>query len=50
VTQNGDTILANKMILAGAFCARYFELLDRKKYSEAKAFALGVSGTSTILN
>jgi hypothetical protein len=51
VTQNGDTILANKMILATGHSARdIFELLDRKKiFIEAKAFALGVSGTSTIL-
>jgi uncharacterized FAD-dependent dehydrogenase len=34
VTQNGDTILANKMILATGHSARdIFELLDRKKYS-----------------
>jgi uncharacterized FAD-dependent dehydrogenase len=51
VTQNGDTILANKMILATGHSARdIFELLDRKKiFIEAKAFALGVQRT-TILN
>lgn len=44
VTQKGDTILANKMILATGHSARdIFELLDRKKiFIEAKAFALGV--------
>jgi uncharacterized FAD-dependent dehydrogenase len=38
VTQNGDTILANKMILATAFCARYFELLDRKNIHRSESF------------
>jgi uncharacterized FAD-dependent dehydrogenase len=44
VTQNGDTISANKLILATGHSARdIFELLDRKKvYIEAKPFALGV--------
>ena len=44
VTHNGDTILANKMILATGHSARdIFELLDRKQiFIEAKAFALGV--------
>jgi len=44
VTQNGDTILANKLILATGHSARdIFELLDRKKILiEAKPFALGV--------
>jgi uncharacterized FAD-dependent dehydrogenase len=44
VTQNGTTILANKLILATGHSARdIFELLDRKKiFIEAKAFALGV--------
>ncbi|WP_413999241.1 NAD(P)/FAD-dependent oxidoreductase [Flavobacterium sp. W1B] len=44
VTQKGDTILANKMILATGHSARdIFELLDRKKiFIEAKPFALGV--------
>jgi uncharacterized FAD-dependent dehydrogenase len=44
VTQNGDTILANKVILATGHSARdIFELLDRKKILiEAKPFALGV--------
>lgn len=44
VTQNGDTILANKLILATGHSARdIFELLDRKKvFIEAKPFALGV--------
>jgi len=44
VTQNGDTILANKIILATGHSARdIFELLDRKQiFIEAKAFALGV--------
>jgi hypothetical protein len=44
VTQKGDTILANKLILATGHSARdIFELLDRKKiFIEAKAFALGV--------
>ncbi len=43
-TQNGDTILANKLILATGHSARdIFELLDRKKiFIEAKPFALGV--------
>jgi len=42
--QNGDTILANKIILATGHSARdIFELLDRKKiFIEAKPFALGV--------
>lgn len=44
VTQKGDTILANKIILATGHSARdIFELLDRKQiFIEAKAFALGV--------
>ena len=44
VTQNGDTISANKMILATGHSARdIFEMLDRKKVLiEAKPFALGV--------
>ena len=44
VTQNGDTILAGKLILATGHSARdIFELLDRKKiFIEAKPFALGV--------
>lgn len=44
VTQNGDTILAQKIILATGHSARdIFELLDRKKiFIEAKPFALGV--------
>ncbi|MFM2369295.1 MAG: hypothetical protein RL619_1595 [Bacteroidota bacterium] len=44
VTQNGDTILANKLILATGHSARdIFELLDRKQiFIEAKPFALGV--------
>ncbi|MBC5837097.1 NAD(P)/FAD-dependent oxidoreductase [Flavobacterium muglaense] len=44
VTQKGDTILANKLILATGHSARdIFELLDRKKILiEAKPFALGV--------
>jgi uncharacterized FAD-dependent dehydrogenase len=44
VTQNGDIISANKLILATGHSARdIFELLDRKKiYIEAKPFALGV--------
>lgn len=44
VTQKGDTILANKLILATGHSARdIFELLDRKKiFIEAKPFALGV--------
>lgn len=44
VTQKGDTILANKIILATGHSARdIFELLDRKKiFIEAKPFALGV--------
>ncbi|MEO8534417.1 MAG: FAD-dependent protein [Flavobacterium sp.] len=44
VTQNGDTIQANKLILATGHSARdIFELLDRKKiFIEAKPFALGV--------
>lgn len=44
VTQNGDTILANKVILATGHSARdIYELLDRKKILiEAKPFALGV--------
>ena len=44
VTQKGDTILANKIILATGHSARdIYELLDRKKvFIEAKAFALGV--------
>ena len=44
VTQNGDTISANKLILATGHSARdIFELLDKKKILiEAKPFALGV--------
>ena len=44
VTKNGDTILANKIILATGHSARdIFELLYRKQiFIEAKAFALGV--------
>ena len=44
VTQNGDSILANKLILATGHSARdIYELLDRKKILiEAKPFALGV--------
>jgi hypothetical protein len=44
VTQTGETILANKLILATGHSARdIFELLDRKKiFIEAKPFALGV--------
>ena len=44
VTQNGDTISANKMILATGHSARdIFEMLDHKKVLiEAKPFALGV--------
>ena len=44
VTQNGDTIAANKLILATGHSARdIFELLDKKKiFIEAKPFALGV--------
>jgi uncharacterized FAD-dependent dehydrogenase len=44
VTQKGDTISANKLILATGHSARdIFELLDRKKVLiEAKPFALGV--------
>ncbi|MEO8515217.1 MAG: FAD-dependent protein [Flavobacterium sp.] len=44
VTQNGDQILANKIILATGHSARdIFELLDRKEiFIEAKPFALGV--------
>jgi uncharacterized FAD-dependent dehydrogenase len=44
VTQNGDQIEANKIILATGHSARdIFELLDRKKvFIEAKPFALGV--------
>lgn len=44
VTQNGDRIESNKIILATGHSARdIFELLDRKKvYIEAKPFALGV--------
>lgn len=43
-TQNGQTILANKLILATGHSARdIFELLDKKKILiEAKAFAIGV--------
>jgi uncharacterized protein len=43
-TQNGDKVLANKIILATGHSARdIFELLDRKKiFIEAKPFALGV--------
>ena len=44
VTQNGDRILSNKLILATGHSARdIFELLDRKQiFIEAKPFALGV--------
>ena len=44
VTQNGDSILANKLILATGHSARdIYELLDRKNILiEAKPFALGV--------
>ena len=44
VTQTGDKILANKLILATGHSARdIFELLDKKKiFIEAKPFALGV--------
>lgn len=44
VTHKGDTITANKIILATGHSARdIFELLDRKQiFIEAKAFALGV--------
>ncbi len=44
ITKNGDTILANKIILATGHSARdIYELLDRKQILiEAKAFALGV--------
>jgi uncharacterized FAD-dependent dehydrogenase len=44
ITQNGNSILANKLILATGHSARdIFELLDRKKiFIEAKPFALGV--------
>ncbi|MFT5252912.1 MAG: putative FAD-dependent dehydrogenase [Flavobacteriales bacterium] len=44
VTHKGDTIVANKLILATGHSARdIFELLDRKKiFIEAKPFALGV--------
>jgi len=44
ITQNGDKIAANKLILATGHSARdIFELLDRKKiFIEAKPFALGV--------
>ncbi|WP_293875228.1 FAD-dependent protein [Flavobacterium sp.] len=44
ITQNGETIAANKVILATGHSARdIFELLDRKKiFIEAKPFALGV--------
>ncbi len=44
VTQNGNSILANKLILATGHSARdIFELLNKKKiFIEAKPFALGV--------
>lgn len=44
VTQSGETILSNKIILATGHSARdIFELLDQKKiFIEAKPFALGV--------
>ncbi|HEX8563082.1 MAG TPA: FAD-dependent oxidoreductase [Flavobacterium sp.] len=44
VTQNGDSILSNKIILATGHSARdIFELLDSKKiHIEAKPFAIGV--------
>jgi uncharacterized FAD-dependent dehydrogenase len=49
VTQNGDTIAANKLILATGHSARdIFELLDRKKILiEAKPFAIGVRAEHT---
>jgi uncharacterized FAD-dependent dehydrogenase len=44
ITQNGDVVSANKVILATGHSARdIFELLNRKKiHIEAKPFALGV--------
>jgi uncharacterized FAD-dependent dehydrogenase len=44
LTKNGDTIHANKIILATGHSARdIFELLDRKQiFIEAKPFALGI--------
>ena len=44
ITKKGETLLANKVILATGHSARdIFELLDRKKiHIEAKPFALGV--------
>ena len=44
ITQNGDSILANKLILATGHSARdIFELLNKKNvFIEAKPFALGV--------
>lgn len=44
ITQKGDTISANKLILATGHSARdIFELLDKKKiFIEAKPFAIGV--------
>ena len=44
ITQNGDSILASKLILATGHSARdIFELLDTKQiFIEAKPFALGV--------
>lgn len=44
VTHNGDTISANKLILATGHSARdIFKLLDKKKiFLEAKPFAIGV--------
>ncbi len=44
ITQKGDIIAANKLILATGHSARdIFELLDRKKiFIEAKPFAIGV--------
>ena len=49
VTHKGDTILANKLILATGHSARdIYELLDKKKvFIEAKPFALGVRAEHT---
>jgi hypothetical protein len=41
VTKKGDTILANKMILATDILQEIFELLDRKKIHRSESFALG---------
>jgi uncharacterized FAD-dependent dehydrogenase len=38
VTQNGDTILANKMILLGHSARDIFELLDRKNIHRSESF------------